>query len=54
MIIPHYSYDLVYANKMRKWLDAFRTVDWKEIKRNLELSGIVTMFETKKTLALQC
>jgi len=29
---------------MREWLDAFRTVDWKEVKREIVFSGVLNLF----------
>ena len=38
-------FDVMFSNThhmtMRKWLDALRTLHWKEIKRDLEFSGAV-------------
>ncbi len=38
------------TTNLREWLDAFRTIDWKGIKSNLEYSGLMPMLGLTNTL----
>jgi len=36
--------DIYGFHRMRGWLDTFRTIDWKPIKQDFELSGILSLY----------